>query len=104
MYEYDEIITKLLKKKKEFFTYFGISVVLITMIVTLFKTEKNFDEHSDEEKEQLEKEESFEDKLTIKQAYKTVWTILCMPPVRQYALILITCRVKFLIFYLIFLK
>ena len=65
------------------------------MVVMVFKNEKNFDDHRDEEIEQRKKDESFEDKLTIKQTYKTVWTILCMPPVRQYALILITCRVKF---------
>ena len=59
----------------------------------IFKKEKKFDGHSAEEIEQQEKDASFEDKLTIKQTYKTVWTILCMPPVRQYALILITCRV-----------
>lgn len=68
--------------------------MVITLVVMLFKTEKKFDEHR-EEMEQREKDESFEDKLTIKQTYKTVWTILCMPPVRQYGLILITCRVKF---------
>lgn len=83
---------------KEFFTYFGLSVLAITIVVMVFKTEKKFEEHSDEEIEQQEKEKSFEDKLTIKQAYKTVWTILCMPPVRQYGLILITCRVINFIF------
>lgn len=72
--------------------YFGVVVLVITVLM-IFKKEKNTDENYEEKKEE-DNEESYEDKLTLNQTYKTIWTILRLPAVRQYALILITCRVK----------
>lgn len=71
-------------------------VLAVTIAIAVLKNENKNSHESEliEKNKQQIKEETIQDNLTIKQAYVTVWSILCLPPVRLMALILITCRVS----------
>lgn len=79
----------------EFMKFFGIVFLITTTLIMIFKKETD-------NSSPVSPTKSIEDTLSLKQTYKIVWRILCLPSVQLLGLILITCRVNKRATYLIY--
>ena len=81
----------------QFFLFWGIVFIVTTLIIAIFKKEKNqqLSQHKDDETQKDDEPVEEEPDLGIVETYKVIWKIICHPLVPPLIVFLFTAAIAF---------